>query len=360
MAEKNPFEIDFEEYIRHIDSSKKEKTFAWSTAIGLQQVDGLKPSSYLYETAKRNIEGELSFDDAKNLIDSYYECRTLRTEDEDERTEEADKVSTRIAQILSEPSFNFSPSHLIAIHKRLFEGIFKFAGKIRDYDITKKEWALNGDTVMYGASFELKSALDYDFEQERAFNYKGLSNDQIVKHITFFVSRLWQIHAFGEGNTRTTAVFTIKYLRSLGYKADNDIFAENSWYFRNALVRANYSNLQNGIQENSEFLELFFRNLILGENNELKNRYTHVDYDSFARKFGDNSEISEKKFGDNKKSSEIILELLKEDPKLSAKKLSEKIGITSRAVEKQLASLVEKGFIKREGSPKSGHWEILK
>ncbi len=360
MSEKNPYEIDFEEYIRHTDASKKDKTLAWATAIGLQQVDGLKPSSYLYETAKRNIEGELSFDDAKNLIDSYYESRTSRTDDEDERTEEADKVSTRIAQILSEPSFNFSPSHLIAIHKRLFEGIFKFAGKIRDYDITKKEWVLNGDTVMYGAAFELKSALDYDFEQERAFNYKGLSNDEIVKHITFFVSRLWQIHAFGEGNTRTIAVFIIKYLRSLGYKADNDIFAENSWYFRNALVRANYSNLQNGIQENSVFLEMFFRNLILGEKNELKNRYTHIDYGRYEKKFGENEESSEKKFGDNQKTSEIILELLKENPKLSAKKLSEKIGITSRAVEKQLATLVEKGLLKREGSPKGGHWEILK
>ena len=357
--EKNPFEIDFEEYIRHIDSSKKEKTLAWSTAIGLQQVDGLKTSSYLYETAKRNIEGELSFDDAKNLIDSYYESRTSRTDDEDERTEEADKVSTRIAQILSEPSFNFSPSHLIAIHKRLFEGIFKFAGKIRDYDITKKEWVLNGDTVMYGAAFELKSALDYDFEQERAFNYKGLSNDEIVKHITFFVSRLWQIHAFGEGNTRTTAVFTIKYLRSLGYKVDNDIFAENSWYFRNALVRANYKNLKNGIEEKPIYLELFFRNLILGENNELKNRYIHIDYDKHENKFGDNKESSEKKFGDNQKTSEIILELLKDNPKLSAKKLSENIGITSRAVEKQLATLVEKGLLKRVGSPKGGHWEIL-
>lgn len=360
MSEKNPYEIDFEEYIRHTDASKKDKTLAWATAIGLQQVDGLKPSSYLYETAKRNIEGELSFDDAKNLIDSYYESRTSRTDDEDERTEEADKVSTRIAQILSEPSFNFSPSHLIAIHKRLFEGIFKFAGKIRDYDITKKEWVLNGDTVMYGAAFELKSALDYDFEQERAFNYKGLSNAEIVKHITFFVSRLWQIHAFGEGNTRTIAVFIIKYLRSLGYKADNDIFAENSWYFRNALVRANYSNLQNGIQENSVFLEVFFRNLILGEKNELKNRYTHIDYGRYEKKFGENEESSDKKFGDNQKTSEIILELLKENPKLSAKKLSEKIGITSRAVEKQLATLVEKGLLKREGSPKGGHWEILK
>ena len=359
MSEKNPYEIDFEEYIRHTDASKKDKTLAWSTAIGLQQVDGLKPSSYLYETAKKNIEGELSFDEAKNLIDSYYESRTARTQD-DERTEEADKVSSRIAQILSEPSFNFSPSHLIAIHKRLFEGIFKFAGKIRDYDITKKEWVLNGDTVMYGASFELKAALDYDFEMERNFKYKGLSTDEIIKHITFFVSRLWQIHAFGEGNTRTTAVFTIKYLRSMGYKVDNDIFAQNSWYFRNALVRANYKNLKEGIEENTVYLERFFRNLILGENNELKNRYTHIDYDEYIKKFGENEKSSEKKFGDNQKSSEIILELLKENPKLSAKKLSKQIGITSRAVEKQLASLVEKGFIKHEGSPKGGHWEILK
>lgn len=355
MAGKNPFEIDFEEYIRHIDSSKKEKTFAWSTAIGLQQVDGLKPSSYLYEIAKRNIEGELSFDDAENLIDSYYECRTVRTEDEDERTEEADKVSARIAQILSEPSFNFSPSHLIAIHKRLFEGIFKFAGKIRDYDITKKEWALNGDTVMYGASFELKSALDYDFEQERAFNYKGLSNDQIVKHITFFVSRLWQIHAFGEGNTRTTAVFIIKYLRSLGYKADNDIFAENSWYFRNALVRANYSNLQNGIQENSEFLELFFRNLILGENNELKNRYTHIDYEKYQSQndnVNDNVKIT--------KNQQKIIDEIKQNPFVTQEVLSEIVGITLANVNRNMKKLQEHGIIKRVGADKNGHWEILK
>ena len=354
----NPFEFDFDSYIREVEPCKQEKGKNWATAIGLQKVDGLTPSKYLYETAKRNIEGEISIEEAKKIIDSYYESKEVRTSD-DEDSEEADKVSTRIAQILSEPSFNFSPSHLIAIHKRLFEGIFKFAGKIRDYDITKKEWVLNGDTVMYGAAFELKSALDYDFEQERAFNYKGLSNDEIVKHITFFVSRLWQIHAFGEGNTRTTAVFTIKYLRSLGYKVDNDIFAENSWYFRNALVRANYKNLKNGIEEKPIYLELFFRNLILGENNELKNRYIHIDYDKHENKFGDNKESSEKKFGDNQKTSEIILELLKDNPKLSAKKLSEKIGITSRAVEKQLATLVEKGLLKRVGSPKGGHWEIL-
>ncbi|MBQ3671476.1 MAG: Fic family protein [Treponema sp.] len=278
MSDKHSYELDFEQYIRNAEPAKKDKTYAWSTAIGLQQVDGLTPSKYLFDIAKRNIEGEITFDEAKSLIDAYYESKTGRIDDSQERTEEADKVSSRIAQILSEKSFNFSPSHLIALHGRLFEGIFEFAGKLRDYDISKREWVLDGDTVMYGAAFELKMALDYDFEQERNFNYRNLSMDEIVRHIAFFVSRLWQIHAFGEGNTRTTAVFTIKYLRSLGFDVNNDIFAEKSWYFRNALVRANYNNLQKGIHENPEFLEKFFRNLLLNEHNELKNRYCHIRY----------------------------------------------------------------------------------
>ena len=292
MAEKHPYELDFEQYIRNTEPGKKEKSYAWSTAIGLQQVDGLTPSKYLFDTAKRNIDGEITFVEAKSLIDTYYESKTERTENSEERTEEADKVASRIAQILSEKSFNFSPSHLIAIHGRLFEGIFKFAGKLRDYDISKREWVLDGDTVMYGAAFELKAALEYDFEQERNFSYKNLTREEIVRHITFFVSRLWQIYAFGEGNTRTTAVFTIKYLRSLGFNVNNDIFAENSWYFRNALVRANYTNLQKGIQENQEFLEKFFRNLLLGEQNELRNRYCHIRYS------GGDEKSSVKKFGE--------------------------------------------------------------
>ena len=368
---KNPYEIDFEEYIRHIDASRKDKTLAWSTAIGLQQVDGLTPSPYLYETAKRNIEGEISIEEAKKLIDSYYESRTERTQD-DERTEEADKVSSRIAQILSEPSFNFSPSHLIAIHKRLFEGIFKFAGKIRDYDITKKEWVLNGDTVMYGASFELKAALDYDFEMERNFKYTGLSTDEIIKHITFFVSRLWQIHAFGEGNTRTTAVFTIKYLRSMGYKVDNDIFAENSWYFRNALVRANYKNLKEGIEENPVYLERFFRNLILGENNELKNRYTHIDYDEYIKKFGEKAISSEKNqsINDTAKitqkitvkitvNQQKIIDAIKENPFATQEELSNIVGIARLNINKNMKKLQEQGIIKRIGADKNGHWEVI-
>ena len=269
--EKDPFK----EYLRESEPDKAHKGYAWSTAIGLQAVDGLKPSKYLIDTAIQNIEGKITMKEAQSLIDSYYEERPVHLSD-DERTEEADKVSSRIAEILSETAFSFSPNAYISIHRKLFQGIYKHAGKIRDYNITKKEWVLDGATVMYGSASELRVTLEYDFSQEKDFSYKGLSMDEIIHHLAVFVSRLWQIHIFGEGNTRTTAVFFIKYLRTLGFSAANDIFAENAWYFRNALVRANYTNLQKGIHETTEYLEAFLRNLLLNEKNELHNRNLHI------------------------------------------------------------------------------------
>ena len=269
--EKDPFK----EYLRESEPDKAHKGYAWSTAIGLQAVDGLKPSKYLIDTAIQNIEGKITMKEAQSLIDSYYEERPVHLSD-NERTEEADKVSSRIAEILSETAFSFSPNEYISIHRKLFWGIYKHAGKIRDYNITKKEWVLNGATVIYGSASELRATLEYDFSQEKDFSYKGLSMDEIIHHLAVFVSRLWQIHIFGEGNTRTTAVFFIKYLRTLGFSATNDIFAENAWYFRNALVRANYTNLQKGIHETTEYLETFLRNLLLNEKNELHNRNLHI------------------------------------------------------------------------------------
>ena len=269
--EKDPFK----EYLRESEPNKAYKGYAWSTAIGLQAVDGLKPSKYLIDTAIQNIEGKITMKEAQSLIDSYYEERPVHSSD-DERTEEADKVSLRIAEILSETAFSFSPNEYIAIHRKLFQGIYKHAGKIRDYNITKKEWVLDGATVMYGSASELRATLEYDFSQEKGFSYKGLSMDEIIHHLAVFISRLWQIHIFGEGNTRTTAVFFIKYLRTLGFSATNGIFAENAWYFRNALVRANYTNLQKGIHETTEYLEAFLRNLLLDEKNELHTRNLHI------------------------------------------------------------------------------------
>ena len=232
----------FEEYLKESEPDKANKGYAWSTAIGLQAVDGLKTSEYLIDTAIQNIEGKITMREAQELINSYYEERPAHFSDE-ERTEEADKVSSRIAGLLSETAFSFSPNEYISIHRKLFMGIYSHAGKIRDYNITKKEWVLDGATVMYGSASELIATLEYDFSQEKAFSYKGLSMEEIIHHLAVFISRLWQIHIFEEGNTRTTAVFFIKYLRMLGFTATNDIFAENAWYFRNALVRVHNRNL---------------------------------------------------------------------------------------------------------------------
>ena len=265
----------FDEYLRQGEPSQKESAENWKTAIGLQAVDGLQPSAYLIDVAKRNIEGEISLDETRKLIDSYYQSKTVRTS-KDEEEEEADKVSANIAKILASKTFAFNTNGYVSLHRRIFEGVFKHAGEIRQYDISKKEWVLEGESVNYLNWEDLRRALDWDIEQEKNFQYKGLTDDEKIEHIAKFISGIWQIHAFREGNTRTTAIFTIQYLRSLGYEVNNDMFAQHSWYFRNALVRANYRNIQKGIEYSPVYLVRFFRNLLLKDGWVLKNRYLHI------------------------------------------------------------------------------------
>ena len=275
MDQKKQNILDFDEYIRQGEPSKKEKASIWQTAIGLQAVDGLKTSDYLKETARKHIEGEIDIDEVRQLVKTYYQSKTQREPDDDGK-QEADKVSANITKILSSQTVDFSTGGYIAIHRRVFEGVFKHAGKLRDYDITKREWILDGDTLNYLNWEDLHRAIDYDIEQERAFSYRGISSDDMVIHISHFVSGLWQIHPFAEGNTRTTAVFAILYLRSIGFEVNNDLFARHSWYFRNALVRANYKNALLGIDYTPIYLERFFRNLLLAEQWDLRNRYLHI------------------------------------------------------------------------------------
>ncbi len=346
----------FDEYIKNLPPTRKELGHAWSAAIGLQDVDGLKPSAYLYETAKKNIDGEISVDEAGKLINSYYESKDGRLENE-ARTEEADKVSARIAKLLADKSFVFSPTQYISIHRELFIGIYSHAGKIRDYNISKREWVLDGDTVSYGGVIDLQETLEYDFSQERDFKFNGLTMDEIIHHLAVFISRLWQIHVFGEGNTRTTAVFFIKYLRMLGFHAENDLFAENSWYFRNALVRANYNNIKDGIYETTEFLEKFLRNLLLNEKNELYNREMHISHkfllghdDPINEPIKDPIKLDERELR--------IIKLLREQPTLTRSGMAECLGCSESTVKRSLQSMVEKGAIKRIGSNKKGEWVI--
>lgn len=267
---------DFEQYLQQGEPSQRAKGYAWQTAIGLQAVDGLKASPYLVETARRHIEGDISMDEVQQLIHTYYESKDTRRHT-NEGEEEADKVAANIAAVLGEETVAFSVAGLLAVHRRLFFNVFKHAGKLRKLNLTKKEFVLRGDTVRYVSYHDLQAAISYDLEQERRFKYAGLPMEEVVAHLAQFVSNLWQIHPFMEGNTRTTAVFTILYLRSLGFSVENDLFAAHSWYFRNALVRANFQDVKKGISRDASFIEKFFRNLLMGEQNELKNRYMVVN-----------------------------------------------------------------------------------
>lgn len=340
---------NFDEYLRQGEPNKAEKAKVWKTAIGLQQVDGLKPSDYLIETAKQNIEGTITIDEVKERIDSYYQQQHTKTEED--RTEEADKVSVRIAEMLGEQTFTFSPAEYLSIHRRLFQGIYNFAGKIRDYNITKKEWVLNGETVLYASADSLKATLEYDFEQERKFSYKGLSEQEIIEHIAHFISYLWQIHIFGEGNTRTTAIFLIKYLRKLGFKnVNNDLFAENSWYFRNALVRANYEDLSKGIHKTEKYLFRFLSNLLLKENHLLKNREMHIQ---FAEPVNDT--VKRK----NDTVIDTVFSLIKQNNRITANEISEQLKISLSTAKRKLKELKDIGKIERIGSDKKGYWRII-
>lgn len=273
----NNWKLELSEYIKQGEPDQIEKSGTWQTAIGLQAVDGLKISDYLLDTAKEHIEGKIGIDEAQKRIQSYYAKLENRAAAESD-TKEADIVSARIAEILGEKTFQFSPAEWFTIHRRLFEGVFPHAGQARKYNITKKEWVLNGGTVIYAAWNSIKDTLDYDFATEKEFSYAGLSMNDRVKHLAQFTSDIWQIHPFCEGNTRAMAVFMIKYIKTFGLDINNDVFAEHSWYFRNALVRANHNDWKHGIHATTKFLEMFFSNLLLGTDYELKNRYMHIDF----------------------------------------------------------------------------------
>lgn len=257
-----------------IESKNKEyKKNNWEVAIGLNKVDGLTPSSYLKELINDSIEGKSTYQEIENKLHKYYENRDL-TKQEERNTKECDIVSTRIAELLEDGSFIFSPIYLKSIHKYLFTNVFEdsiknYAGVFRDYNISKKEEILNGKTVIYGNHQDLMEYLKYDFDEEKSIDYTKLSSEEQVKRISKFTSAIWQVHPFVEGNTRTTAVFIEKYLRTKGYDINNDLFKENSLYFRNALVISNFSDINFKISPDFQYLYSFFSKLIINKDSEL-------------------------------------------------------------------------------------------
>ena len=334
----------FEEYIKQSEPSKRELGYAWYTAIGLQAVDGLKTSDYLKKTARDNIDGVISIDEARRLIESYYEEAPVKVSASD-RTKEADIVSSRIASLLSDKAFTLSVPQYIGIHRRLFEGIYSHAGKVRDYNISKKEWVLDGASVHYGNALELREMLEYDIRTEKEYDYPLDSISATIPHLAKFISGLWQIHAFGEGNTRTSAVFFIKYLRSMGFNVTNDIFAENAWYFRNSLVRANYNDFTKGIRETTVFLELFLRNLLLGETNELKNRYMHVRWATQKQDIDDKKQDIDGFGKVAKRHVQLLFDTFGYDSMFGRKEVMEVLTITASPASELIKKMLVKGVI---------------
>lgn len=354
---------NFDEYLRQGEPNKAEKAKVWKTAIGLQQVDGLRPSAYLIETARQNIEGDITLEEVKDRIEQYYQQHASRVAND--RTEEADKVSARIAEILSEQTFTFSPAAYINIHQRLFVGIYPFAGMVRNYNITKKEWVLQGETVLYASAGLLQETLAYDIEQEKKFSYQGLSQQQMVVHLASFVSNLWQIHLFGEGNTRTTAIFLIQYVRKLGFKnANNELFANHSWYFRNALVRANYEDLSRGIYRTDQFLVRFLSNLLLQTQFPLRNRDMLVQPTNPGT-----AQINEPVLTTYDTVNDTvntvddtvnhILLLLRQNSRLTTLEMSMRLGLSLSTVKRKIKELKNNGQLERLGSDKKGSWRVL-
>lgn len=352
MNKKENWNSELFEYIKQDEPTRIEKTKTWGTAIGLQEVDGLRPSEYLIETAKEHIEGKIDLKEVENRINQYYKVLDNRKTEEQENSEEADKVAVRITEILSEKSFNFNPTELVNIHKRLFSGVYKHAGKIRNYNFTKEEWVLNGDTVTYATYETINPALEYDFEKEKEFSYKDLSLEESIKHICRFTSDVWQVHPFCEGNTRTTAVFIIKYLRTFGFHINDEVFAEHSWYFRNSLVRANYKNFEKNIFEDISFLEKFFYNLLSNTDYELKNKFTHVDYIQSANQV--NSKCNHCTL-----EEQAIINIIKTNPTIKQEEIAKMINKSVRTVKTRMIEMQVKKLITRKNGKRNGEWIVL-
>ena len=351
--DKNNQHSEFEQYLQQGEPERRERAEAWSIAIGLQDVDRLKTSPYLLDTAKQHIEGKLDLASAQKRIADYYrteEGRKLAAT----RTAEADIVATRIAAVLSEDAFAFIPEEYSRLHKRLFDGVFPHAGKYRRVNISKKEWVLDGESVIYAPAELLKETLEYDFAQERQFSYRGLTQMESVKHICKFISGLWQIHPFMEGNTRTTAVFTIFYLRKFGFSTDNEPFKRHSWYFRNALVRANYNNYAQQISSTTVFLERFFENLLFQGKNELKNRFCHILWKEEAQIQSDISKCQNVTLEES-----LVLKIIAANPRITQKMIADAIKKSDRTVKRITSSLQEKGLLSRKNGKRSGIWEVL-
>jgi len=353
---------DFEQYLASGEPGVEERARNWSMAIGLQDVDRLKPSEFLLEQAKANIEGKISSEEVGKRLEEYYSQKAVREQAEADGTFEADRVADRINLLLAEKAFTFSPMELSRIHGFLFKDVLPHAGQLRTYNITKNQWILDGDTISYGSADSLSELLNYDFGEERKFDYSTVSSADAIKHIMQFISGIWQIHAFGEGNTRTIAVFLVKYLRSFGFEVNNESFEKHSWFFRNALVRSQYENIPKGIHRTVEPLERFMNFAVFGIPADLRNRTLHIRWDAAKPQ----SEASKPQNDVLETSLSSLLSLkemavirqIQANPNISITVIAANTRLSKSTIDRVIRALKEKGLLSRIGAKNNATWLI--
>lgn len=358
---------EFEQYFSSGEPAVEQRARNWSMAIGLQDVDGLKPSDFLLAQAKANIEGSISSEEVGRRLEEYYRQKDVRLKAEADGTFEADQVADRINLLLKESAFTFSPMELLRIHGLLFKGILPHAGELRTYNITKNQWILDGDTIVYGSAGALAQLLAYDFTEEKKFDYASVSAADAARHIARFISGIWQIHPFGEGNTRTTAVFLIKYLKSFGFDVNNRSFEKHSWFFRNALVRSQYENIPKGIHRTFEPLERFMNYALFGIPADLRNRTLHirwileagqVDVLSDTKRQNGVLETSHSSSSQLSLNELAVIRSISRAPKISIAGIVANTHLSRRTVDRIISVLKEKGLLSRSGAKNNATWII--
>ena len=358
---------EFEQYLASGEPGVEERARNWSIAIGLQDVDQLKPSEFLLEQAKANIEGKISSEEVGKRLEEYYSQKSVREKADADGTFEADRVADRINLLLAEKAFTFSPMELSRIHNFLFKDVLPHAGQFRTYNITKNQWILDGDTISYGSAGSLSELLNYDFGEEKKFDYSTISSAEAIRHIVRFISGIWQIHAFGEGNTRTTAVCLIKYLRSFGFEVNNESFEKHSWFFRNALVRSQYENIPKRIHRTFEPLERFMNFAVFGIPADLRNRTLHIRWNEPLRQNVVSEESKRQNdvlgtplsFSERLSLKELaVIRLIASNPKISIASITSKTGLSRRTIDRIIATLKDKGILTREGAKNNATWLV--
>ena len=356
---------NFEDYIKGLEEEKYYKGYLWDTAIGLLDAVGVETSEYLWEVARDSIYGDTKIHEVEQQVSAYYDQETWRSKDRS--TEAADRIAARIVTLLADPAFYFTPEHYMDIHKKLYGGLFDYAGKVRNRDITRSEWVLGDKVVTYSDAGELLEALVYGMSLEMDYSYLNLPVDEAIKHIAQFFARLWQLHVFEEGNTVATAVFLLKYLNFLGLEVASDVFSKNAKYFRNALVRANYSDEEEGVYACLDYLELFLRNLILKEYNPMRNEDLLVSKEEEQNIDPINDPIEEihndpiNVENDPIKLTrreQTIYNYIKDGSHMNRNDMAKKLKCSEATVKRAVVSLTKKGLIVREGSNKTGYWRV--